>query len=57
MSDIRHNLGGRFERWEVTVPTGPVSYFVGGEGPPYLHLHGAGGLRVRAAFRRACRSS
>ena len=62
MSDIRHNLGGRFERREITLSTGPLSYFVGGSGPAYLHIHGAGGLRVSAALQelttwfRVCRS-
>jgi pimeloyl-ACP methyl ester carboxylesterase len=51
MSEIRHNLGGRFERVEITLPTGPLSYFVGGDGPPFLHIHGAGGLRVSSALQ------
>lgn len=51
MSDVRHNLGGKFERREIALPTGPLSYFVGGEGPPFLHIHGAGGLRVSPALQ------
>ncbi|MFP6733827.1 MAG: alpha/beta hydrolase [Rhodospirillales bacterium] len=51
MSNIRHNLGGKFERREIHMPTGPLSYFVGGEGPPFFHIHGAGGLRVSAALQ------
>ena len=51
MSEIRHNLGGRFERVEMELPTGPLSYFVGGDGPPFLHIHGAGGLRVSSALQ------
>lgn len=46
MSDIRHNHGGKFERREIDLPTGPLSFFIGGNGPPYLHMHGAGGLRI-----------
>ena len=46
MSDIRHNHAGKFDRREVELPTGKVDYFVGGDGPPYLHMHGAGGLRI-----------
>ncbi len=46
MSDIRHTRGGKFERRGIDLPTGPVDYFVGGEAPPYLHIHGAGGLRI-----------
>lgn len=46
MSDIRHNHGGKFERHSIDLPTGSIDYFVGGEGPPYLHMHGAGGLRI-----------
>lgn len=33
------------------MPTGPLSYFVGGDGPPFLHIHGAGGLRVSAVLQ------
>lgn len=51
MSDIRHNLGGKFERRKIDLPTGPVTYFVGGDGGPYLHMHGAGGLRVSRALQ------
>ncbi len=51
MSAIKHNLGGKFERREIQLPTGPVTYFVGGDGPPYLHMHGAGGLRVSRAMQ------
>lgn len=51
MSEIRHNLGGRFERREIDLPTGPLGYFVGGDGPSFLHLHGAGGLRVSQALQ------
>ncbi len=51
MSQIKHNLGGKFERFEIDTPTGPLSYFVGGDGPPFLHVHGAGGLRVSAALQ------
>jgi len=51
MSDVKHNLGGKFERREIKLSTGPVSYFVGGDGPVYLHLHGAGGLRVSPAVQ------
>lgn len=51
MSDIRHNLGGKFERCEIDMPTGTLSYFVGGDGPPFLHIHGAGGLRVSNALQ------
>jgi len=56
MSEIRHNLGGRFERVEIALPTGPLSYFVGGDGPPFLHIHGAGGLRVSAALQELTKS-
>ena len=51
MSDIRHNLGGKFERREIDLPTGLMTYFVGGDGPPYFHMHGAGGLRVSRALQ------
>lgn len=51
MSEISHNLAGKFERREIDLPTGPLSYFVGGDGPPYLHIHGAGGLRVSSALQ------
>lgn len=51
LSDIRHNTGGKFERCEIELPTGPLSYFVGGDGPPFLHIHGAGGLRVSNALQ------
>ena len=51
MSEIRHNLGGKFERRETALPTGPLSYFVGGDGAPFLHIHGAGGLRVSGALQ------
>lgn len=33
------------------MPTGPLSYFVGGDGPPFLHIHGAGGLRVSTVLQ------
>ncbi|NQU69305.1 MAG: alpha/beta hydrolase [Rhodospirillales bacterium] len=56
MSDIRHNLGGKFERRETMMPTGPFSYFVGGDGPPFLHIHGAGGLRVSNALQELTKS-
>ena len=46
MSDIRHNQGSKFERRVIVLPTGRIDYFVGGDGPPYLHMHGAGGLRI-----------
>ncbi len=51
LSGIRHNTGGKFDRCEIDMPTGPLSYFVGGDGPPFLHVHGAGGLRVSSALQ------
>ncbi len=33
-----------FDRREMTLATGPVSYFVGGTGRPLLYLHPAGGI-------------
>ncbi len=35
----------------MMLSTGPLSYFVGGDGPPFLHIHGAGGLRVSSALQ------
>jgi pimeloyl-ACP methyl ester carboxylesterase len=35
-----------FAEHRVTLDTGPVTYLKGGEGPPILHLHPAGGPRV-----------
>ena len=52
MSELKHNLGGKFERCEIELSTGPLSYFAGGDGPVYLHLHGAGGLRVSPAVQK-----
>ena len=51
LSEIRHNLGGKFVRREIALPTGKLDYFVGGDGPPFLHIHGAGGLRVSGALQ------
>lgn len=55
MMDVQHNLGGRFTRREAVLSTGPVTYFVGGDGPAYVHLHGAGGLRVSPALQALTR--
>src|SRR5262245_31298139 len=35
-----------FTEHHVDLNTGPVTYLKGGEGPPILHLHPAGGPRV-----------
>ncbi len=35
-----------FENKTVHLPSGDVSYAVGGDGPPVLYFHSAGGLRV-----------
>ena len=51
LSGIRHNTGGKFDRCEIDMRTGPLSYFVGGDGAPFLHVHGAGGLRVSNALQ------
>ena len=36
----------QFEQKTATLPSGEVSYTVGGDGPPVLYLHSAGGVRV-----------
>jgi pimeloyl-ACP methyl ester carboxylesterase len=40
-----------FTEHRVDLDTGPVTYLKGGEGPPILHLHPAGGPRVTAAMQ------
>jgi len=35
-----------FERKDVKLSSGPVSYFVGGSGRPLLYLHPAGGITI-----------
>lgn len=39
-----------FERKELRLPSGPVSYFVAGAGEPLLYLHPAGGISVSKAL-------
>ena len=36
----------------VALTSGPVRYFVGGEGPPVLYFHAAGGARVSGGLER-----
>lgn len=35
-----------FEKNTVTLPSGEVTYMVGGDGPPVMYFHSAGGARV-----------
>ncbi len=35
-----------FEKKTTTLPSGEVTYMVGGDGPPVLYFHSAGGVRV-----------
>ncbi len=35
-----------FEKNTATLPSGEVSYLVGGEGRPVLYFHSAGGARI-----------
>ena len=35
-----------FEKSTAQLPSGEVSYTVGGDGPPVLYFHSAGGVRV-----------
>jgi pimeloyl-ACP methyl ester carboxylesterase len=44
-----------FEEYRVELDTGPVFYLKGGEGPPLLHLHPAGGRRVTPAIAQLAR--
>lgn len=39
----------KFERKQATLGSGELTYLVGGEGPPVVYLHGAGGLLVSKA--------
>jgi pimeloyl-ACP methyl ester carboxylesterase len=44
-----------FTEHTVTLDSGPVTYLKGGEGPPILHLHPAGGPRVSPVSRTLAR--
>jgi pimeloyl-ACP methyl ester carboxylesterase len=44
-----------FTEHTVALDTGPVTYLKGGEGPPILHLHPAGGPRVTPVTRMLAR--
>jgi pimeloyl-ACP methyl ester carboxylesterase len=35
-----------FQKDTATLPSGEVTYVVGGDGPPVLYIHAAGGMRV-----------
>ena len=42
--------GEEFQTHVVKLSSGPVTYHVGGDGPPVLYLHSAGGLRFTYAL-------
>jgi len=42
--------GGLFEKKEINLSSGPVTYHVAGEGPPVLYFHSAGGIRFTYAL-------
>jgi pimeloyl-ACP methyl ester carboxylesterase len=44
-----------FTEHTVALDSGPVTYLKGGEGPPVLHLHSAGGARVSPAIQTLAR--
>ena len=50
MGEVQHNIGEAFETREAALSTGRVRDDAGGDGPPLLNLHGAGGLRVSQAL-------
>lgn len=42
--------GGPFEKRTVDLASGPVTYYVAGDGPPVLYFHSAGGIRFTYAL-------
>lgn len=44
-----------FERRTADLPMGAIPYVVGGDGPPVLYFHAAGGVRVTGGLERLAR--
>lgn len=53
---VTYNSGDLFEARQAALPSGTMRYLVGGEGRPFLYLHGAGGLRVTPAHHLLARA-
>ena len=56
VGSVAYNSAGRFETREAGLSSGCLRYLVGGEGPPLLYVHGAGGLRVTPAHHELARN-
>jgi len=50
MSEWAGPAGKPFEKKTVDLKSGPVTYFVAGNGPPILYFHSAGGIRYTHAL-------